>query len=200
MEVAMLASRIARRIGFDRNPLRRRTDRVETWITVALTTAALLLGPFIVWRAGLAAYKSTVSSSARDRHQQRFRVSATLSVDAADYLKTDDSVRVRQDVAPARWTAPDGTPRTGTIIPPATGAVAGSAVLIWTDAHGNVVSPPVRRDPTESAVLAGFAAALVLVTLVACLRLAVRSRLNKRRLATWQTEWSLIEPRWSGRR
>jgi hypothetical protein len=200
MEVAMVASRIARRVGIDRNPLRRRTDRVEAWITVALTTVALLLGPFVVWRAGLTAYKSTLSSSERDRHQQRFRVTATLLVDATDYLKADDGVRLRQDTVRALWTAPDGTARTGTIIPPATGAVAGSGVLIWTDAHGNPVSPPVRRDPTESAVMAGFATALALLALVACLRLAVRNRLNKRRLAGWQTEWTLIEPRWSGRR
>jgi len=196
----MLASRIARRIGFDRNPLRRRTDRVETWITVALTTAALLLGPFVVWRAGLAAYKSTVSSSVRDRQQQRFKVNATLLADATDYIKVDDSVRTRQDPLPARWMAPDGTPRTGTVLPPAIGGAAGSDVVIWTDAHGSPVSPPVRRDPTESAAMAGFATALGLLALVGCLRLTVRYRFDRRRLASWQTEWTLIEPRWSGRR
>jgi hypothetical protein len=48
--------------------------------------------------------------------------------------------------------------------------------------------------------MAGFATALALLALIACLRLVVRNRLNKRRLAGWQTEWTLIEPRWSGRR
>jgi len=109
-------------------------------------------------------------------------------------------VRTRQDPLPARWMAPDGTPRTGTVLPPAIGGAAGSDVVIWTDAHGSPVSPPVRRDPTESGVMAGFATALGLLALVGCLRLTVRYRFDKRRMASWQTEWTLIEPRWSGRR
>ncbi len=41
----MLARWIVRRLGLDGNPLRRRTDRVETWLTVAMTAALLVTGP-----------------------------------------------------------------------------------------------------------------------------------------------------------
>jgi hypothetical protein len=50
-----------------------------------------------------------------------------------------------QPEALARWTAPDGSPRTGQVAVNR-GARAGSTVPVWTSDSGRPTSPPLRRD------------------------------------------------------
>ncbi|OLB79988.1 MAG: hypothetical protein AUI14_08775 [Actinobacteria bacterium 13_2_20CM_2_71_6] len=80
MEVTMTASRMRHRLGLDRNPLRRRTDRLETWITLIVVLALVLAGPFAVWRAGVTGFRTAAAASERDSQQQRFKVGARLHV------------------------------------------------------------------------------------------------------------------------
>jgi hypothetical protein len=206
MEVAMLAGRIARKVGIDRNPLRRRTDRVEAWITVALMAAVALAGPFLIWHAGEVAYRGAVSASERDNARLRFKVNAVLLEDP-DGDVSSDNVRSRH-VATARWTAPDGTPRTGPVLVPASEGAsvssrssgsAGKVIVVTTDVHGIPMEAPAPSDPASMAFLGGFAASLGLTASVMCIRLLIRRRLDTLRMARWQTEWRLVEPIWSGR-
>jgi len=199
MEVAMLARWIVRRLGLDGNPLRRRTDRVETWLTVAMTAALLVTGPFVVWKAGTAAHRSTVSAIERDNRQPRFRLHAVLLADVVDSRDAGELVRPQYEPVAASWTAPDGTPRTGQVVPQFP-ADAGTAILIWTNGRGELTRPPHPHNPTGAALKAGLGAAVGLVTGVACLLLLIRRRLDMRRMASWQIEWIFVEPRWSGRR
>ena len=190
-------TRTAARLGLHRNPLRRWTDRVEAAVTVVLILVTVTAGPLLVSRAATAAYRSSARAVRIDR-PHRFRVDAVLQRDARDHVDASDEVRPRMDPVPARWTAPDGTPRTGGVEPP-TAVPAGSVVRIWTDAHGNRLGPG-PQDPHASAVEAGLATAVGFTLGVYWLRRTVRRRLDRRRLADWQTQWMLVEPRWSGRR
>jgi hypothetical protein len=61
----------------------------------------------------------------------------------------------QQAPVPALWTAPDGTPRTGLVVPTAA-ASAGTGILIETDAHGTPLPPAVGPDATTNAVLAAL--------------------------------------------
>ena len=191
--------RIARGLGLDRNPLRRRSDRIGRWTTLAMALVVLVTGPLLVWRTGKAAYRSTAAAVARDRQQQRFAVDAVLQQDAVITDAADGRTVWQPDPVPARWTAPDGTARTGPVRPD-TGGPAGSVVVIWTDRHGDLVAPPTRRDPVVTAIAAGMATAGITGGAVGLLALLVRRRRHRRRMADWQFEWMLVEPRWSGRR
>ncbi|GIJ72606.1 Rv1733c family protein [Virgisporangium ochraceum] len=189
--------RCARRAGIGRNPLRRPTDRFETWFTVLLTIAVLVTAPFAVWWCAGDAYERATSAADRQR-DMLFLVQAVLLADAdrAERTYTDDGATLL--LVPARWTAPDGTVRTGQLEPPAYGR-AGSTVAIWTDIRGNPMQPP-TSNPLGASVGVGLAVTSFAVVVYACVLAAVRRSLNRRRMAAWQREWRSVEPRWSGRR
>jgi hypothetical protein len=103
----MLAGRIARRVGVDRNPLRRRSDRVEAWLTLAMVVMILVAGPLAAWRAADAAYRDSTRALERDQ-QHRFEVPATLAEDVPVVAQGDDDVWSADAVAQGRA----GSPRT----------------------------------------------------------------------------------------
>src|SRR5689334_340803 len=98
-----MVRRLVRRLGLDRNPLRRRTDRVETTLMLAVTLVVLAVGPLLVWRAGSAGYRDAVSAADRDRRHRPSEVPAVLLDDAAKY-STGTAEAPEQGAVPARWT------------------------------------------------------------------------------------------------
>jgi hypothetical protein len=100
----------------------------------------------------------------------------------------------------ARWTAPDGARRAGQVLADP-GARAGSRVLVWVDAHGQLTGRPLLdHQVTEQALLAAVAtAALVGMTLAGAGALA-RRMVDARRMADWDAEWREMGPRWSPHR
>ena len=192
--------RIARRIGWDRNPLRRTSDRYEAGLTALLVTVFLLLGPWVGWRVAQASYRAEVQAVAWER-QHRHAVQAVLLRDAVwqppvgqEPVIAPESVPVR-----ARWTAPDGTVHTGPVLA-GVGVRAGSTVRVWTDQHGAVTAAPGERSPGVRAFLAGLLTVVNLAAVLGAVRLLVRWHLQRRRVRSWQAEWDVVEPRWSGRR
>jgi hypothetical protein len=190
--------RIARRLGLDRNPLRRPSDRVETSLTLAVVLVVLTLGPLLVWRVAEAGYRDAVSAADRDRRHRPVEVPAVLLDDAAKYPAGTAEVP-GQGPVPARWTAPDGTVCLGSVIPPAD-ARSGSTVPVSVDARGNLVQPPVSPDPAGFAFSLGFAVATGLLGAGAGVLALARGILNRRRMRDWQRRWLLVERQWSGRR
>ena len=92
----MKASRLARMLGMDRNPLRRGTDRVESWLTLVVTLALLVGGPLVVWQAGAAAYRGAAAAAARDQQSQhRYQITAVLRDDATRVGPADHRPRPR---------------------------------------------------------------------------------------------------------
>src|SRR5205823_10704307 len=65
-----------------------------------------------------------------------------------------------EQLARARWTAPDGTVRTGLVRAPA-GSPAGRTVTVWTDAGGRLAADP--EPGYYRAIRAGLAAALAVI-------------------------------------
>ena len=96
----------------DRNPLRRTIDRIEAVIASGLVVAFLAGAPLAAVVGGHAAYRS----AARIAHTQQ----AAWHQAPAVLLATAPAALYRQDQvnAQARWTAPDGTGRTGTVLAP----------------------------------------------------------------------------------
>jgi hypothetical protein len=199
LEEAMLLRRIARRSGLDGNPLRRRSDRLEAWLVMVLLAGVVLGGPPLAWQVGEVAYDHAARASELDR-RHRFPVGAVLVEDSVRRSGTaTDRAQPQSTRVRARWTGPDGTPGDG-VVNAEVGAKAGSVVVIWTNEHGAVTQPPVERYPSTDALVAGLLTMFVLAAGGRCLLLVVRVRLNRRRMERWQTQWTLVEPVWSGRR
>ncbi|KOV22398.1 hypothetical protein AB0420_25575 [Streptomyces caelestis] len=177
-----------------RNPLRRRSDLVEAWLVLAALVLALLLGVF----SGLTA-AAAVDGSLAERRERTTPVTAVLAEDAAGLSAPvtengDGGVWAR-----VRWTASDGTDRTGRAeVDP--GSRAGTKVTVWTDPAGRLVSaPPEGAEARFQSVMAGTTVAVASGGLVLLGGRLVRARLHLRRLAEWEEEWRRVEPSWRRR-
>jgi hypothetical protein len=187
------ATSLARRLGLDGNPLRRRTDKI------AACFAALLLAMFLIGAPVLSIAAigwagrtgATEQQAARSWHQ----VSAVLQQAAPSFRREV----LGSSQVQARWTAPDGRARIGAI-PVSAGLAAGHKVQLWVDEAGLPTGPP----PSHGAVLAreaaaGVVAAVALGIVLLCLALAARRVLDRRRFADWEAAWAAVGPQWTRR-
>jgi hypothetical protein len=164
--------------------LRRHTDKIAACLAILLLAIFLAGAPVLSVMAGRA--WATRPLGARSWRQ----VSAVLlraAPPVTGWVYTDPLV-------PARWTAPDGRMRTGRI-PVSLGLAVGRTVLLWVNAAGSPVGPPLKHQ----AVLAREAAAAVFVPValgwvLLCLAEAGRWVLDRRRLADWETAWAATGP------
>ncbi len=195
---ARWAAALRRRLSLDANPLRRRSDRAESWIRLLLVVTFLVASPLAA--LGLGRLTGDVSArAARAQAASEHRVTAVVltgvSRAAGDSLYGPaELVRVR-----ARWTAPDGRPRTGHVLAPA-GSQAGRRLPVWVNDTGRPVYPPIGAGEITSRVVAVVALTPALLGILLLLVLAVtRQVLDRRRLAGWAAEWSTVEPQWTKR-
>ncbi|MER6283112.1 Rv1733c family protein [Streptomyces sviceus] len=128
-----------------RNPLRRRSDVVEAWIVLATCLVALLGGLLAGEEAGAATEAGLTA-----RRTAAHTVSAVLVEDAGAASTVPTSGTGETVRATVRWTAPDGSTRTGQArVEP--GGAAGTSVTVWIDRGGNPVRTPHtahRTSPT----------------------------------------------------
>jgi hypothetical protein len=190
------ARRAARKLGLDGNPLRRRTDKIATWLMAQFLVVVLIGAPLF----GIAAFTwAGRAGAAAQRAERSWReVPAVLlrSVPAPDSFA--DGV-FGYSWVPARWTAPNGQVRSGDI-PVEAGLTAGRKVLMWVDAAGRPTDVPLthRAVMARAATAAAVATAVLLIAL-SCLALIVRWVLDRRRLADWELAWAIVGPQWTKR-
>jgi len=188
--------RLWRRWRPDGNPLRRTSDRIEA-VLLAILIAAFLCGAPL---AAIAAGRAAAAGSMRAEHAQAgaYRVAAVLLQHAPGKSHPMFQAPLEPTV-PARWKAPDGTPRTGEIYAPV-GAAAGSTVLVWTDRSGQLTASPLQQgDLLEDVALAASLATIAVAAVLAVLGLLTRWVLDRRRLAAWDVRWRATGPQWTGR-
>ncbi|MEU7470141.1 hypothetical protein AB0A94_16695 [Streptomyces sp. NPDC044984] len=187
-------SRRVRLWRWRRNPLRRRSDLAEAWLVLVTLLLALLLGAF----SGLAA-AAAVDGSLAERRERTTPVPAVLAEDAAGLSAPVTENGDGGVWAKVRWTAPDGTGRTGRAeVDP--GSPAGAGVTVWTDPAGRLVSaPPDGAEARFQTVMAGATVAVAAGGAVLLGGWLVRARLRLRRLAEWEAEWRRVEPSWRRR-
>jgi uncharacterized membrane protein YphA (DoxX/SURF4 family) len=186
--------RLARRLGRDRNPLRRRSDVLEAWLLPAAAVVFLALCPLV---AGLTGMWVRADNAATQRAQQSWQpVSAILLRTAAGPEFTDHGANAWTAWEPARWTL-DGRQHTGSI-PVTAGSVAGSTQTVWLDSHGRVHVPPLTQPQLGQAVDAAMLIAVCgLAVVVGILTVLARWILDRRRLAGWESGWLSVGPSWS---
>ena len=177
----------------DRNPLRRRTDRLETCLLAGLFVAAAAWAPFAAQAAGHAWY----ADAAHTRQAQlaaRHEVTAVLAQSAGVVGQYTLSSQVP---TLASWTSAGGVTRAGDVAA-MLGSPAGTLVRVWTDDDGYLVSPPLTA--TQVADQADAARVTTVGGIIVCYMastLAIRQLLNRRRMTAWDTDWVATARVWN---
>jgi len=186
-------TRLARRLGADHNPLRRRSDLIEAWLLPVTIALFVLLSP--VAAGGAMWFSHAQAAASRQTQQTWHRVPAMLLRAAPGPMAgSSHAWTVRE---PARWVAADGTVHAAQV-PVTAGTRAGSVVPVWLDRAGRPQSLPLTASQVSDRVVVAVSAALTaLALLLTGLVLAIRWRLNHRRLAAWAADWARVGPRWS---
>ena len=133
-------ARLARWLGFDRNPLRRGTDRVEGVLRLVMIIVVVAVVPATAVAVGRWA-DHYVLHQAQARQAADHQVTAVLLRDAPATGTPDPYTSVPTAWVPARWQPPGQPPRTGEVLAVA-GARKGSTVRTWIDPSGAVTDPP----------------------------------------------------------
>jgi hypothetical protein len=191
--------RLARWLGFDRNPLRRGTDRVEAALRLVMIVLVVAAVPATTVAAGRWANHYALHQAQAQRtinHQ----VTAVLLQDAPGAVVPDPYASVDMTWVPARWQPPGQLPRTGEVLAVA-GAHKGSTVRTWINPSGAVTEPPMdHRVVAGDVLLAVMATLLVSGLLLLAAGTLARRALDRRRLRAWEAEWRACGPLWSGHR
>jgi hypothetical protein len=189
--------RRSRMFGWDRNPLRRRVDRVEAAVLAGLIMVFLIGAPVLVAGAG---------HWARAAGMRALRTQATWSqvpatVPGAAPNQSDQFPGELDTVLLwGRWTAPDGQPRSGLIATSPAAAVGGTA-RIWVSRSGSPTGAPRGRSELLGwTPIAEVGAALVLALLFFLAVRLQRWLFERSRLACWHKAWRAQGPRWTGHR
>lgn len=182
------------------NPLCRGTDLAEAWVALAGLLSVLLVAPLVGVVVGGAA-QDALLRSVREQHASRHRVTATvirtlerppLTLDPEGAAGGDLRSRVL-----ARWTAPDGSRREGSVTAGLDDPGTGDRFALWTDGQGRTVARPLDSATAAThAALAGLGAAVGTAALVEAGRRFVVWRMVRRRYARWDQEWERAGPDW----
>ena len=192
-------ARLARWLGFDRNPLRRGTDRVEGALRLVMIILAVLAVPAASVAAGRWADHYALHQAQVQRTVDH-QVTAVLLRDAPAIGTPDPYTSVQTAWVPARWQPPGQPPRTGEVLAVA-GARKGSTVRTWIDPSGAVTDPPLDHHVVAGDVVMAVTATLLLSGLLLMAAWALARRLlDRRRLRAWEAEWRASGPQWSGHR
>jgi hypothetical protein len=196
---ARSVARLARWLGFDRNPLRRGTDRIEAILRLVLIILLVAVIPAGAVAAGRWADHQALHRVQLERATDRL-VTAVLLEKAPASGAPDPYTSVQTAWVRARWQPPGQPPRAGEVLAPA-GARQGSTVRTWIDRSGAVTAPPADHRVVAGSVFVAVMATcqLSLLVLLAAAVL-VRRALDRRRLNAWEAEWRASGPLWSGHR
>ncbi|MET8950010.1 Rv1733c family protein [Streptomyces sp. NPDC004393] len=173
-----------------RNPLRRRSDRLEAWLVLGIWAFVLLAGVL-----GGRAVAGVVDQALAAHRARSHAARAVLTQDAGRTSAALPGYGEGGMWAQVSWTA-SGSPHTGLArVQP--GTKSGTAVTVWTDRSGALVSRPATADQARTqaqvvGTLAGMAAA---AGVLVCGRL-LRGRLDRRRMEAWDREWEWVGPQW----
>ncbi|MFC8098963.1 hypothetical protein [Streptomyces sp. NPDC057363] len=180
-----------------RNPLRRRTDRLQAWVALGLLLAVLVGAPAAMFAVGDAAHRH-YRGVAEHESETRDHRPAVLMYDAPRHPEpgSDEAKETRYAVK-VRFTGPDGRTRTGeTDVEP--GLPAESTVLVWVDGAGKITEPPLTAEQIRSRTMGWAILAFLGVVLTGLAAHAVTGLvLRRRNLAGWDAAWAATAPRWS---
>jgi hypothetical protein len=185
--------RTIRGARLDRNPLRRGIDRLETCLLVGLFVALAAVTPFTAQLAGHASYLSALHAR-QEQLATRHPVKAVLADEAGPNNGYSLSSYALTE---ATWTSVTGVRHSGEV-PANPGSPKGTVITIWTDARGELGSPPLAMAEVVSQADAAATAAIVGAgVFYIAAAAAIRLVLNRRRMAAWDADWVTTAPTWN---
>jgi hypothetical protein len=190
---ALWLCRAIRGLWPDRNPLRRRTDRLEVYLLGGLLAAAVAGTPFAVRVATHDAYLSALHT----RQEQLATVHQVAAVLTAPASAPNGYSVGSSVLAQASWTSANDVHHAG-LVPVVPGSPRGTSVTVWTDPSGNLASPPLTvAEVNGQADAARAAAIIVIVVAYGTGAAATRQLLNRRRMAAWDEDWLVTARSWN---
>jgi hypothetical protein len=188
-------NRVRRRLGLDRNDLRRGIDRVQWALAGALLMVFLAAAPATAGIVADRVYDSGVRTEHRER-ATRHQIDATV-VGVAQGPRSGQAGTTTPTVR-LRWTAPDGTPRTGEA--PAHGtATVGARQRIWIDDSGAATARPRRHAQTVGATIYAAAGTTTAIgSLLLIVYGTVRRHCDRCRSRLWDVDWARLDRRRTG--
>jgi len=190
-------ARRSRMFGWERHPLRRRTDRVEGGVLAALILVFLITAPLVVALAGHWARGAGVR---QQRAEVAWRLVPALMERGVPAQRDAFSWPSGTIWIRARWSAPDDQPRQGWI-PVDSGTMPGSSARVWVSRTGSLTGPPLRpRQLEERIAVAEMLAASVVISMFVLLGCAGRCLMKRQRLNDWEHAWRVTEPQWTRQR
>lgn len=189
-----MARMLVRGRRFDRNPLRRASDRAETLVLILLAVAFVVGAPL----AALATGGLARAAALKAQHAQQAVVRQVTAVVLAVTAPPPVGERLAWQ-AEARWRAPDGRVVTHEVRLPYRPAVGGS-LRVWTDRAGDLATAPLLDSQVAGQATTGEALGVAGTAVVLALAGGLsRWTLNRRRLAAWEADWQETGPRWTTR-
>ncbi|GAA0433856.1 hypothetical protein Acor_08130 [Acrocarpospora corrugata] len=184
-------TRLVRWLGLDRNPLRRRSDRVEAAIRL-LSVIGLLVSVVFGVLFGVRTYQDGLRVEA-DQQRTRHPVDATLLETVGPKLSVTSPAA---GPAMATWKSLNGVPHQGLIHAPALWK-KGQTVHVWIDDRGEIVPRPRDRETTLiSGMTVGVGTPILTGVLAGLILLTTRLVVARRARRVWAAEWTIIEPTW----
>lgn len=187
-------TQLARALGLDGNPLRRRADRLGTAIALGLSALFLICAPVLAVLAG----RWTHEAGHAQQHAERaWHQVVAVTLQAAPPSADQYAAQWAGIGVLARWVAPGGQQRVGEV-PAWAGIRAGESVQVWVNGSGWPTGPPLsaRQLSTQE-----FGVAALMPTVLAVVLLSIgwlaRCLLSRSKLAAWESDWALVEPQWS---
>ncbi|WP_069160849.1 Rv1733c family protein [Nocardia altamirensis] len=180
--------RTCRRVGLDRNPMRRKEDRVQTLVAVALALVFLIILPVLIMSVGTRVYR-TESAAVQAETAQLRQIEATVTATGKAPLYAP--------IMPAtvQWKDADGTLHTDDYQSP-TVVEPGATVTLWLNGAGRIVEPPSQSKALSKALLLTTGAVFGATVLLAGCYVGLRHTLDQRRLRMWEMEWATADLRW----
>ncbi|MEU2001305.1 hypothetical protein ACH47B_11100 [Rhodococcus sp. NPDC019627] len=168
-----------------RNPLMRRSDRIENLLTLAVIVLAFAMLPLAIFAGAKTAASQEVLA---EQQTSEFRtVTATTLADSTGVTMSSDVAPSGVDTAPAKWTWGDQTRRADITVDPAT--PAGAEEQIWVDGEGNLTTQPMSASAARVAgVIAGLFTWFVVMMIAMSGFLITRASLNRARDAQWDRD------------
>ncbi|MFD6531653.1 hypothetical protein [Streptomyces sp. NPDC060184] len=183
------------------NPLCRDTDRREAWLALCALVLVLVVAPAVGCLCALSA-DSGLRDTIREQRAHRHRVGAVVvGVSARPAAFPGDpeggaGPATWQSVT-ARWKAPDGRERHGTVPAAARVHKPGERVWIWTDDRGALAPRPM--DAGTAAIHAGLAGAGAFLLTAGAVEAARRTGVRfmvRRRYERLDRAWAAVGPDW----
>jgi hypothetical protein len=191
-----MSQALARRLGLERNALRRGTDRFESAVAVASLLVFVVSAPLLVLMLTPVVYDAGIRAEHTGGHQVTARL--TTPAPKPEMAPFDDPGPPPRTQATAAWSYA-GTSHTGQVRVPE-GTPAGTRVAVWVDSSGNLTEPPQSHTWTLGlTALAGAGAVAGPAIGLWAVRRLVRRGLIQWQLAAWEAEWAAVESEWSRR-